>query len=44
MPAPLAIEHFDIVDNSILASPPLSKRSATSLLTLEKKLSMTALS
>lgn len=44
MAAPLVIEHFNVVEQLHLASPQLSKRSATSLLTLEKKLSITALS
>lgn len=44
MAAPLVIEHFDVMNNAIFVSPQLSKRSAVSLFTLEKKLSITALS
>jgi hypothetical protein len=44
MPAPLVVKHLDVVDNSIFASLRLAKRSASSIFTVEKKLSMTALS
>jgi hypothetical protein len=44
MPAPLVVKHFDESNNSIFASPKLAKRSANSIVTGEKKLSMTALS
>jgi hypothetical protein len=44
MTAPLVIEHFDVVEQLHLGLAALSKRSAVSLFTLEKKLSMTALS
>ena len=43
MQAPLLIEHFEST-NSIFASPLLSKCSRSSLFTVEKKLSITALS
>ena len=36
MPTPLVIQHFEVVDNCIFASPFLSNRSPSSLLTVEK--------
>jgi len=43
MSTPLVIEHFEMSNNSLLASPQLGKRSASSLLSDEKNASMTAL-
>jgi hypothetical protein len=44
VPAPLVIEHVDVIEQLHLGFALLSKRSRSSLFTVEKKLSMTALS